>query len=216
MLLHLFFYLSTPLITTSTLEQKFLRGAEIKPYLNDIVHLCLKTWEEYPDLYEGTWEEYSPYVTIYSEFENGIACLLLDDNKLVGVAMGLPLVQKGAEFTDPLRESGLDLDTIFYIGEVVILKEYRHTGWGTRLYQTIENWLRDEDAFHLIALITTIGENPHPMRPHNYIPADTFWKKQGFTPYPELQLTKSWRSIETHEDVEHTLMPWIKSIAPEN
>lgn len=207
---------ATHLITASALEQKFLRGAEITPYIPSIVHLCMKTWQEYPDLYEGTWEEYSPYVTIYSKFENGVAALLLDNNKLVGVAMGLPLLQKGDEFAEPFYHTGLDLTTVFYVGEVVIHKRYRNQGWGTRLYQELARWIEHQGIFTHIALLTTIGEHPHPLRPEDYIPADAFWKKQGFTPYPELQFTKFWRSIETHEETERALMPWIKSIAPEN
>jgi hypothetical protein len=52
----------------------------------------------------------------------------------------------------------------------------------------------------------------HPLKPEGAVPLDGFWRKRGFTPYPDLACRMSWKQVDTAGEVENTLSFWLKSL----
>lgn len=172
-----------------------LEGAQINPYLKDIVELMLAVYREPPYLYEGTMEEYLPLVQTYADSKQGIAALLFDEKKLIGVAAGAPLKDVNPKWHDPFKND--DMEKIFYIGDEVLLSDYRGKRLGSQLFDTLVNSI--PSSLETIAF-SRIEEKS---------PLNDALKARGFIERPEKTVIIPWREIGSNEEeVPHKLIFW--------
>jgi hypothetical protein len=52
----------------------------------------------------------------------------------------------------------------------------------------------------------------HPARPPGYEPLDTFWRRRGFAPRPDLLCEMAWTEVGETVETSKTLMFWMKSL----
>ena len=64
--------------------------------------------------------------------------VLRDKEKIVGASTALPLQHADSAFQKPFLKAGMALDSIFYFGESVLLKDYRGQGTGSRFFDARE------------------------------------------------------------------------------
>lgn len=196
-----------------TCHMQVLKGEAIRPYVKDITDLCLVVYREFPYLYEGTEEEYMPAIEHYAQSPLGIACVLFDNQKLVGIAIGEPMGAMREKYKQPLLNfySESELDAFFYFGEFLLLKEYREKGLGQKMYFELEKQINEEGQLRTICFCKIAEFDKHPLMPKNYKSLDEFWTKLGFSQREEIATSVFWRNIGEEEDSPHKMIYWVKS-----
>jgi hypothetical protein len=195
------------------MQIKVLHGKEIAPYVQDITALCLTVYREYPYLYEGTVSEYEPYIQSYADSPNGIVCLLFEGDRLVGATTGIPIHEMRDRFQEPFKKIGEDLTSIFYLGEMVLLKGYRGKRYASQMYFEFEQSVKDANRYAKICFCTIKESEDHPLKPAGYVSLEDVCIRAGFIKHEELNFTGYWTVIgETEESPQH-LYYWIKNFA---
>ncbi len=185
-----------------------LQGEAIQPYVKDITELCLVIYREYPYLYEGTEAEYGPFIQEYAQSPHGIACLLFDDEKPVGVAIGVPLSAMRKNYQDGFAQFAPELTSVYYLAEFLLLTDYRNKGYGRELYRQFESLIPAE--YPTLSFCKIAERDTHPLMPQNYSPVDTFWRKLGYTEHKDWSFFVSWDDVGTLGNSSHQLIYWTK------
>lgn len=206
-LLILFF--SCNVILAYDLRIDLKQGVEVSPYVHGLTELSLVVFSEYPFLYEGTQEEYGPLIENYTRC--GTVAILFDGDKIVGACTGIPLAEVFPKYRRSFEELGLDVMSYYYIGEMMMLKEYRHRGFGTALYERVEAVARRE-CYSMMTLCLIPDKPSDPKRPVEYFPAEVFWKKQGYVEQPCLTVEGFWKEHGQVEETSHPMVYWTKSL----
>ena len=204
------FFLSSTLIAEETLSMRTYRGKSITPFLKDITDLCVTIYKEYPYLYEGTQEEYFPFIEHYAHSEHGIACLLFDNERLVGVAIGMPLNEMRDKYQAPFTNARPqeNFREIFYLGEFLLVKDYRGRGLGKKIYLEFE---RSVTNMKKICFCKIDETDRKILETENYRPLDGFWEKFGFHKCEDVSVTVNWQNVGELEESPHQLVYWLKS-----
>lgn len=202
----------TTFLNAQDLEIRTFKGQAIAPYVNDITCLTLIIYREYPYLYEGTAEEYGPFIQYYADFENSVAAILFDHDKPVGVAIGMPIQDMRDKYKEPLLnfDPSLENESLFYLGELLLLKDYRGKGWGKKMYLALEQEAKRQN--NKICFCQIEDWPKHPQRPVFYQPLNEFWYKLGFEPIKDFSFSVSWRNISESEESSHQMYYWIKTV----
>lgn len=190
-----------------------LRGKNMEQYIDDVVRLRLEAFSEYPYLCEATAEEeYQCVERSYMKVPESLTVLIFDKDRVVGVATGLPLHKANVKIQSSFVNAGYPIDEIFYLGELVLEKGYRGKNLGHKLYQSFENYVRENTACRTIAFCEVERPQNDPLRPSNYISKDSFWLKLGFIKHPELRTQFNWKIIgEEHLSIQPMVFS-LKSI----
>lgn len=204
--------ISVSLMAAESLSVKTLRGKSIAPYLHNITDLCVQIYKEYPYLYEGTSEEYFPFIEYYAQSENGIACLLFDKDRPVGVAIGMPINEMREKYKGPFMNARPheNLGEIFYLGEYLLLKDYRGKGLGKEIYLEFERSVKKNQNMKKICFCKIDESNQTNLEIENYKPLDGFWVKNGFKKCDDITVSVDWQNVGELNDSPHILIYWLK------
>jgi len=195
-----------------TIEILTLHGSGAAPFLDDLARLRIAVFREFPYLYDGCLEYERRYLADYFSTPESVLVIARDpgDGRVVGASTAMPLAAADAAFIAPLADAGHDVSTIHYFGESVLLPAYRGHGIGHRFFDERESAAR-RAGFATTAFCAVVRPADHPMRPAGYRPHDAFWKKRGYTPHPEWQVTLDWRETGGTGEISHQLAYWMKS-----
>lgn len=197
------------LLAEEGLVIKTFQGKDISPHVKAITDLCLIIYKEKPYLYEGTEEEYRPFIEYYADSETNRACLLFDESKPVGVAIGMPLHAMRDKYREPFLSMRPEEnpDELFYLGELLLLKDYRGNNLGKQMYLECER-LATQEGFKKICFCK-IDE------PESDQSLDGFWKKLGFEKCEEGTFVVYWKNVGESDESPHQMRYWIKSLSLE-
>lgn len=188
-----------------------LRGHQIEPYLDTVGDLRIRVFREYPYLYEGTLEEERHYLSTYAESPSSLIVLAVLGGQVVGATSCVRMSEGDPAFRACFVAAGLSLSDICYLGESVLLPEFRGRGIGKAFFQHREAHARELGC--LKATFCAVDRPAdHPLRPADYRPLDSFWAAQGYTRHPELQATFVWKEIQEAQESPKTLSYWIKDL----
>jgi GNAT superfamily N-acetyltransferase len=182
------------------------RGSEIHPHIDEFAALRLSTFREYPYLYEGDIENERNYLKLYSGSQNSLLLLAKDGGKVIGAISGIPLKETSKVYWGVFSENSISLDDIYYLGELILLKEYRSGGIGTRLYDHFEKLIREKKIYTTIAFAELAESGDDPQKPEDYISLEEFWGKRGFVKHPELAASFSWKQTGKDQKTRHALV----------
>jgi len=194
------------------MDLQTLRGKEVIPHLEPIAQLRITIFREFPYLYDGDIEYEKNYLRNYADSPSSVVVLALDKEKIVGASTALPLRHADSAFQEPFLKAGMALDSIFYFGESVLLKDYRGQGTGSRFFDAREQAAVDWGAT-LTAFCTVDRKQDHPLRPANYRSPESLWKKRGYVKKANLQCSFTWKTIPESTERDHTLTFWTKARA---
>lgn len=170
-------------------------GEDLRAAIPDLARLRMAVFRDFPYLYEGSPE----YEERYLDAPGALALLARDGERVIGASTALPLLQETAEVQAPFLRSEFDPAAVLYLGESVLLPEYRGRGIGHRFFDE-----REAHAARLGLPVTAFcavqrPEN-HPARPRDYRPLHAFWRARGYVERPDLETAMTWRDVgETHE-----------------
>jgi GNAT superfamily N-acetyltransferase len=193
-------------------------GAELERHIPALAGLRTQVFREYPYLYEGDADYEARYLDTYRQAAGSVAVLALDGERVVGASTALPLAEETEEVKRPFLAAGYAPERVFYLGESVLLPEYRGQGLGVRFFAEREAHAQQLCAargydFDWLAFCAVERAAGDPRRPPGYVPLDAFWTKRGYRRHPELRTTFRWREIGEAAESEKPMVFWLKPFA---
>ncbi len=189
---------------------KTVSGNAIKPYIPDLARLRMDIFRDFPYLYEGSAAYEEGYLATYLRSEETVMVLAIDGNRVIGASSGMPMEMETNEVKRPFLKAGITTENIFYFGESLLYSQYRGRGIGHVFFDEREKHARASGRYNITAFCAVQRPLDHPLRPKEYRTLDTFWKKRGYTPRPDLMTTFQWLDIGEKEETEKPMLFWIK------
>jgi GNAT superfamily N-acetyltransferase len=184
----------------------------IGAHLPALASLRVAIFREYPYLYQGTIDhELREVLPIYARSQRCVCVIAQEGDQVIGVAVGVPLAEMDALMTAPLSKAGMSVTSIFCLGELLVVREFRGQGIGRQLYAAFEKQVRLMIAYRSIAMYE-IDRAADAAKPTDYRSLDPFWRQRGFVKHPELSFTVPWTEVGDTQPSEHRLVFWIKSL----
>ncbi|MCB0517563.1 MAG: GNAT family N-acetyltransferase [Lewinellaceae bacterium] len=188
---------------TGSLEREHLLG---------LARLRIEVFRDFPYLYDGHMEYEEEYLQTYISSPDSVVVVAFDGDKIVGASTGLPLEHDTENIRRPWQDKGFDVKKIFYYGESVLRKAYRGQGIGVRFFEHRERWARQLSRFDLLTFCGVVRPDDHPLRPPDYVPLDSFWRKRGFEKTKDIVCNISWKDIDEEYETDKPLHFWYKKI----
>ena len=188
-----------------------LTGTALTDALEDIARLRIAVFRDWPYLYEGTLESEREYLQAYEQSERAIALAVYDGDWLVGASTGAPLSEHIGDFARAFANTSIDIDTVFYCGESVLLPRYRGRGLGHRFFDEREDYARGM-GFEKICFASVVRPPDHPLRPSAYRPLDPFWKKRGYKRLAGVVAQFTWKDVDQPVETEKPLQMWARDL----
>ena len=193
------------------MEFEIATGHEFQQYTNEIAALRMLVFKEYPYLYDGDMQTELDHLNDYSKSKNSILIIVKDEQKVIGAVTGIPLAEVDEVFLTPFAKNE-PIDSIFHLGEILLLKEYRGKGIGYKTYKLFEDLVREKKQYNKIAIIEVVRDQDDPRKPKNYISARKFWEKMGYTEHPKMVIHTFYKEVDSPEKVPHTLVYSFKDM----
>ena len=188
-----------------------LKGKFIIPYLPELANLRIKIFRDYPYLYEGNLEYEKKYLHTYSECDESVVVLAMDKDTIVGLSTGIPMQFGDAAWSSPFIKNNLPINDIFYLGESVLLPEYRGKGIYKHFFHERESAARLFGSRIATFAAVERPEN-HPKCPKDYVPLDAIWSRFGYVKRPELCAHYEWQDIDESKLTRKPLIFWLKAL----
>ncbi len=188
-----------------------LTGAELDDVLDDVARLRITVFHAFPYLYDGDFEYERSYLQTYRDSENAVLVGAFDGDKLVGAATGAPMIEHASDFAQAFEKTGLDLESIFYCAESVLLPEYRGLGIGHQFFDQREAHGRKLGKSYS-CFCSVMRADDHPMKPEGYRPLNGFWRKRGYDPLPGVVAHFKWKERGQTEQTDHDLQFWMREL----
>ncbi|MCV2879745.1 GNAT family N-acetyltransferase [Sedimentimonas flavescens] len=193
------------------MEVRVLTGAALDAALDDVARLRIAVFRDWPYLYDGSLDYERGYLESYRASAAAVVVGAFDGARLVGAATGTPLEDHAEDFTAPFAQTGLALNQVFYCAESVLLPDFRGQGLGHAFFDAREAHARGLGRSHSV-FCSVIRSPDHPMRPADYRPLDSFWRKRGYAPLPGVVARFKWRDLGEAESTEKPLQFWGREL----
>ena len=191
-------------------EYQEIRGAGIEPHLDELGRLRIAVFREFPYLYDGDLDYERDYLQVYLRSPRSLVVLLRADGRTVGATTCLPMVDEGPEFQEPFRQADMDVNSVFYLGESVVLPEFRGHGAGREFMKRRESHAQELGGFRFTTFCAVDRPADHPARPADYRPLDQFWTRMGYSRRPDLTCQFPWKEIGQEGETPKQLTFWLK------
>lgn len=186
-------------------------GPDLGPWVDALGGLRIAVFREFPYLYEGDLDYERRYLSVYLGCPRARVVLVQDaKGELVGATTCLPLADEDAAFREPFARAGLDPSGWLYLGESLLLQEWRGRGLGKVFFER-----REAHAARLglakAAFCAVDRPLGHALRPTSHRPLDAFWTSRGYRKRPELRATYRWKDIGEADESPKTLTFWTRT-----
>lgn len=194
-----------------SLDIRVLTGAEILAAADDLARLRMTVFADWPYLYDGDLAYEAEYLREFVASPDAVMVVACDGQRIVGAATASSMAAQDAEFRAPFERHGLDIASLFYFGESVLLADYRGRGVGHAFFDHREDQARRLGA-RAACFAAVIRPADHPARPAGHVPLDAFWRKRGYTPVEGLIATMDWKD---HGEARESVKPmqcWLRAL----
>ena len=79
-----------------------LTGSDVLNVLDELAHLRIQVFREFPYLYDGDLTYERDYLQTYADSPNAVVVIARNQGRVIGASTGLPLIEAEAEFQAPL------------------------------------------------------------------------------------------------------------------
>jgi GNAT superfamily N-acetyltransferase len=193
----------------NTLRMETVRGEAIKERIPALAWLRVTVFRDYPYLYDGSDAYEKEYLSTYLRSDETVIVLAMDGERIVGAATGMPLDMETEEVQRPFKTADIDISSVFYFGESVLLKPYRGLGIGKKFITE-----REKHALSLGYAITAfcgvVRPEDHPRKPDDYRPLDSFWSVMGYEKMPGMITHFEWQDIDDERSTPKEMQFWLK------
>lgn len=188
-----------------------LSGAALAPHLDAVAKLRIAVFRDWPYLYEGDVGYEREYLAAYAQSPSSVVVLARAGDAVVGASTGIPLAEDSAEFQAPFHARGIDVATVFYCGESVLLPMYRGRGIGHAFFDAREAHARRLGGFEWTAFAAVDRDEGDPRRPPGHRGNEAFWGKRGYARQPGMTMRLHWNEAGVG-DIEHPLTFWLRPL----
>ena len=189
-----------------------LTGDDILPMLDELAELRIAVFHDWPYLYDGDLDYERNYLAKFAAAKGAVCVMARDEGKAVGASTGAPMVEHADEFGEPFRKAGFDIEKICSCSESVLLKSHRGHGLGHTFFDERENHARRLGGFTHSTFCRVVRPDDHPMKPADYWPLDSFWRKRGYEPVDGILATYAWKDRGETQESEHKMQFWMKAL----
>ncbi len=196
------------------LRYETVHGGALRPLLPALGELIFAVFRDWPYLYEDDPTAARRYLASYGDGGSPGAAVVVafDGARPVGAATCQPMAEASPAVPDALTAHGLDPARFCYFGEAVLLPAYRGRGAGARFFADREAHARGLGLdFAAFCAVSRAPDDPR--KPAGYAPLDAFWRRRGYTPYPDLVCRLEWREVGAARATPHDLSFWLKSLS---
>ena len=195
------------------LRYETLFGDALRPLLPKLGELIFSVFRDWPYLYASDPTAAGSYLASYVDGSSPGAAIVVafNGNLPVGAATCLPMVEASRSVPDAFTAYGLDPDRFCYFGEAVLLAAYRGRGAGVHFFEEREAYARGL-GFDFAAFCAVSRDPGDRRKPAGHVPLDAFWRRRGYTPYPDLVCRFEWRELGAVQAAAHDLSFWLKSL----
>lgn len=194
-----------------TVTVRPLTGNAARAAFNDLAALRIAVFREFPYLYAGDLDYERAYLSTYAESDGGVIVVAQDDDRIIGAATALPLVDETPEVLAPFEAADIDPGRVFYLGESVLLPEYRGRGLGHAFFDHREARAR-EMGCDTAAFCAVQRPEDHPRRPAGYQPLDPFWHKRGYEKRLDMVTHFSWKDLDEEAESPKPMVFWLRRL----
>ncbi|MBP6386663.1 MAG: GNAT family N-acetyltransferase [Pseudarcicella sp.] len=184
----------------------------ITDIIEDMAGLRIDIFKEYPYLYDGNLEYEKDYLNTYSQSENAIIIAIFVNGLLAGAITGLPLSEEVDEFKNAFLNNGLTIDNVFYIGECILLPQYRNMKLSKLLFDELEWLIKRKHIYNTICFSTVERSENHPLKPDDYLNNDLIWQKKSYVKHENISCTFEWKDIDKNESDAKKMIFWSKEL----
>lgn len=188
-----------------------LTGQALDDALIDVARLRIQVFHDWPYLYDGDLSYERDYLQSYRDSAGALVVGVFDDDRLVGASTGTPLSDHADDFAKAFEGTGIDLRTVFYCAESVLLPDYRGQGLGHQFFDLRESHARAL-GFSKSAFCAVQRPGDHPARPADYTPLDRFWTARGYAKLPGAVAHFSWQDVGAPDQTRKPLQFWIRDL----
>ena len=181
------------------------------PHLEDVARLRIQVFREWPYLYDGSMRYERSYLKHYADCPDSTVVLAMRDHEVIGASTAIPLRDADPDFKKPFEDKSYPIESIFYLGESVLLPEYRGQGIGHSFFDQREQAARASGC-SLAAFCAVDRAADDPRKPSGHRPLDAFWQKRGYTRQADLKASFDWKEIDQDGESSHTLNFWLKPL----
>lgn len=201
-------------MTAGPMITEALAGAQLQSALPELARLRIAVFREWPYLYDGTLDYEQRYLSHFAEGDGAVIIAARDGNNMVGAATAAPLLSHTQEFAPLFAAHGFDPGRVFYLGESVLLPQYRGRGLGHAFFDGRERHARasTQASFTHTAFCGVVRDGSDLRRPAGYVPLDAFWRKRGYSPVSGLVGTYSWKEIGADAETSHPMQFWVRAL----
>lgn len=188
-------------------------GKTVRNLIPQIAALRIEVFREYPFLYAGNAEYEMRYLKDkFLSMEDGIVVAAFDQDNLIGLATGFPLIYETEDLKQVLIRSHRNVADYFCFGESVLKKPYRGLGIGKRFLEIREAHVRKLGRYPYICFYTSVKPPNNPKQPPDYRSPAPLWEKQGFVEHRELVGSVSYQEIGEEKETPKPMVFWIKKL----
>ncbi len=169
-------------------------------------------FKEWPYFYAGDTKSEIEYITPYKESLGSCLAIAKEEKRIIGLVTGIPLGEMDDFFTAPFKEASLPISSTYYLGEILLLKEFRGRGVGYEMYKSFENKIREWRKFTQIAILRLRYEKDDPKKPKDSKPLEEFWTRLGYVEKPNLFLNIPYQEIGQTGKTNHSFFYSLKEV----
>ncbi len=114
------------------------------------------------------------------------------------------------EVRRPFEQSPeFDPAQVLYLGESVLLPDYRGQGLGHAFFDQREAHARTL-GLPVTAFCAVQRSPSHPARPAGHRPLNAFWQARGYAERPDLQTEMSWQELGEVQETPKPMRFWVR------
>ena len=135
----------------SGVKIEVIKGKKVASLIPEFAQLRMTVFREYPYLYEGDFAEEFEYLVMYAKSSDSVFVIAKDGDRMIGAATGLPFSKSPQSIRDLFSKHRIKMESLFYFGELILLKEYRGHQIGQKMYDAFEQAVRKLGRYDRIA-----------------------------------------------------------------
>jgi GNAT superfamily N-acetyltransferase len=192
-----------------TCEIKVVTGEALDAVLDEVAALRITVFRDWPYCYDGDLDYERRYLAVYRDNPQAIVVLAIDSDsgQVVGASTGSPLAVHAEDFSAAFAETEIDLSSVFYCAESVLLPSYRGRGLGHAFFDHREAHARALGFAHC-AFCSVIRER----KASGESVLEGFWKRRGYVMLNGVVATFHWRDVGDVEQTPKLLQFWMRSL----
>ncbi len=193
------------------IQIKTLTGPALQPLLPALARLRIQVFRDWPYLYDGDDAYETAYLRRYAQSPGAAIVVAFDGSEPVGASTCLPMAHETDDITRPFRDRGMDISSICYFGESVLLPAWRGRGIGVAFFAAREAHARQLGA-KTTAFCAVQRDAADPRRPADAQDLQQFWTNRGYRCHFDIYCVMNWREYTNTAEIAHKLLFWIKNL----